>query len=234
MHRFSGQAVTAHQVELQAIEAQHCAKVLRHQPGDEIIVIDGKGTQYLARLVSVHQKRCLADILETKQCSSRADWRLSVAIAPPKNNTRLEWFLEKATEIGIDRIIPIQCQHSERIRLRPDRLEKILLAATKQSQRFFIPELAPLTPLKDLLKDSSLPPVRYMAYCGDTERVVLSKNYSSGSDVIILIGPEGDFSPEEVALAREQAFSICSMGEARLRTETAALVACHTINLLNQ
>ncbi len=215
-------------------EARHIVQVLRHQVGDTLHFVDGKGTYYEGEIIEKGKKRCTLSILRREEAYKQRPFQLHLAIAPTKNIGRLEWFLEKATELGIDRIIPIQCQHSERSRLRPERLEKVLLSAMKQSLKAYLPELAPLISFKNLMQQADLPAERFIAHCAEGEKSLLGKNYTPGNDVMVLIGPEGDFSAAEVALAEAQNFQAISLGRSRLRTETAGITACTILNYLNE
>jgi 16S rRNA (uracil1498-N3)-methyltransferase len=157
---------------------------------------------------------------------------LHIGIAPTKSMDRLEWFLEKATEIGIDEITPVFCAHSERIRMKTDRLQKILVAAMKQSLKAYLPKLNEPAELKNLIT-TGFAGQKFIAYCESGKEYELQKVYRKGDNAFILIGPEGDFSAEEISLAIKHEFIPISLGKSRLRTETAGIVACHTINLLN-
>ncbi|MEM8523080.1 MAG: 16S rRNA (uracil(1498)-N(3))-methyltransferase [Bacteroidota bacterium] len=218
---------------LEAEEARHL-QVLRKKIGDQINLVDGKGSFHLAELLELSKKKAQLKILSS-ELQTPALFSLHIAIAPTKNIARLEWFLEKATEIGIQEITPIYCEHSERKRIRLDRLEKIVLSAMKQSNRAYLPQLNEETTFKQFIaaqkENSSL---KYIAHCEEEEKVELYNNYEARKDVLVLIGPEGDFSSNEIELAREADFVGVSLGKARLRTETAGIVACHTIQLLNQ
>jgi len=214
-------------------EARHAVQVLRHQVGDAIGVIDGKGGFYEATIIEVGKKKCVARVEREQQQYQKRPFFLHIGIAPTKNIDRFEWFLEKATEIGIDAITPLLCEHSERRKLRNDRLEKILLAAAKQSQKAYLPLLNELTPLEKFLTDAAVTSQRFIAYLGEDVKGTLKENYRAGQSVTILIGPEGDFSGEEIRRALACGYQGVSLGNSRLRTETAGIVACHTINLLN-
>ncbi|MEN8116270.1 MAG: RsmE family RNA methyltransferase, partial [Bacteroidota bacterium] len=155
-----------------------------------------------------------------------------IVIAPTKNIDRFEWFLEKCTEIGIDEITPILSEHSERKVIKPGRLEKIVVSAMKQSVKAYLPKLNELTSFNDLVKTSDAP-AKFIAHCNGGEKPHLKNNIEPGKNVLILIGPEGDFSPAEVELAKENGFKEISLGTSRLRTETAGVVACHIVNLIN-
>ncbi len=216
-------------------EARHCIQVLRHKVGDIIHIVDGQGGFYKAEIVEAGKKKCIARQLESQYSFGRRPFYLHLAIAPTKNIDRLEWFLEKATEIGVDEITPILCEHSERRQLRHDRLEKVLLAAMKQSLKAFLPRLNELAPLSALLRqEASQEGRKFIAYLGEGVIGHLKDNYRAGENVCILIGPEGDFSPAEASASQEAGFLPVSLGPSRLRTETAGLAACHIVNLINE
>jgi 16S rRNA (uracil1498-N3)-methyltransferase len=214
-------------------ESWHCTKVLRMTEGDPVMLTDGLGNLYEGRMAKVHHKGCLVEIVKITPEYGKRDWNLHIAIAPTKSIDRLEWFLEKATEIGIHTITPIICDHSEREVVKIPRLEKILISAMKQSLKAYLPELREPRKFRELVTEDH-PGQRFIAYCLTGFEASLSKNYTPGSDVTILVGPEGDFSPSEVELAKESGFLPVSLGPSRLRTETAGIAACHTINLLNE
>ena len=214
-------------------EARHCIQVLRHRAGDEVYLIDGQGGFYRGVIAEAEKKHCVVQIEEAQQQYGKRPFRIHLAVAPTKNNSRLEWLLEKATEVGIDEITPVHCAHSERRVVKPARLEKVLLSATKQSLKAYLPQLHPMLPFTDFL--DTLPSVgeRYIAYLGGGVKGSLKDNYRPGTDVCILVGPEGGFSPEEADAAIAKGFQPVSLGPSRLRTETAGLVAVHTIQFMN-
>ena len=214
-------------------ESKHIIRVLRRKIGDEIFLTNGKGYLFKGIIIDDNPTACLAEIIDKKLISKPRDSYLHIAIAPTKNISRLEWFIEKATEIGIDEITPIDCDHSERINLKMKRLEKILVSAIKQSQQLWLPKLNPLMPLSDLLK-MSFNGQKFIAYVDTKNKITLKSAYRKNQDCLILIGPEGDFSEQEVKSTISADYLQISLGKNRLRTETAALVACNTINLLNQ
>jgi len=219
--------------ELSKEEARHCAKVLRKKSGDHIQLTDGKGNWYEATLSVVTPKFCSFELSKKTPNYQKRNYQLSIAIAPTKNISRYEWFLEKSTEIGINNIIPIICQQSERTIIKPERLNKVLLSAMKQSLKAYLPNLQPSENLKKWLQstDWTQYPNRYIAHMG--AETLLNKTYTPAQDALILIGPEGDFSKEEIAIAQEKGFQSISLGNSRLRTETAGVLACHTIYLAN-
>lgn len=219
--------------ELPEEEAGHCIRVLRLAEGAEILLTDGQGAFYKAAISRAHPKHCEVTILERWMQPALWNFRLHIAVAPTKNMDRMEWFAEKATEIGIDEITCLNCRFSERKEVKPARLEKILVSAMKQSQKATLPRLNGMTDFKKFVTQP-FEGRKFIAHCEEGEKPLLKSIYHPGENALILIGPEGDFSPEEIALARAQGFEAISLGESRLRTETAALVACHTIHVLNQ
>jgi len=214
-------------------ESQHAVKVLRLQVGEEITLIDGAGGFYKAKITNPHPKHCSFEITETILEYGKRDYRLHIAIAPTKNIERLEWFIEKATEIGIDEITPIICRFSERKVIKAERLEKIVVSAAKQSLKAYLPILNPLCSFDELLKNHHASQ-KFIAHCYDDDKRLLQNEIQTSKDVLILIGPEGDFSKEEVQKSLSAGFIPVSLGNSRLRTETAGVVACHTVSLLNE
>ncbi len=234
-------------------ESLHAVKVLRLQPGDKIIVVDGIGGYYEAEITIPHHKHCQFKVLKSMSDYGKRNYSLHIAIAPTKNIERLEWFIEKATEIGIDEITPVICRFSERKIVKEDRLEKIIVSASKQSVKAFFPTLHPACSFDDFLKKQS-GSQKFIAHCYTSpqpspeerenantglsakiyDRFFLKNLIKTGSDVIILIGPEGDFSKEEVEKAILNGFIPVSLGKSRLRTETAGVVACHTAAIVNE
>ncbi len=214
-------------------ESKHCIKVLRLTKGDKLFLTDGKGAFCEAVIINPSLKACEINIIHQSKNYGKKDFYLSIAIAPTKNSERFEWFLEKATEIGIDEITPLICRFSERKEIKTERLNKVILSAMKQSLKAYLPLLKPVQPFKDFIFN----PFRgdkFIAYCSDADKNLLSKIVKKGRNVLIMIGPEGDFSDEEVNMAIAEGFIPVSLGESRLRTETAGIVACHTVNLINQ
>ncbi|MDU1891058.1 MAG: 16S rRNA (uracil(1498)-N(3))-methyltransferase [Dysgonomonas sp.] len=218
--------------ELPLEEAQHCIKVLRKKEGDEVLLTDGKGHFFDASIIQAHPKHCIVNILRTIEHSKNWNFNLQIAFAPTKNIDRIEWFAEKATEIGVDCFSPILCDHSERKEIKAQRIEKILVSAMKQSQKATLPILDEMIPFSKFIKQD-FDGQKFIAHCYPQEKVLLKDAYKKGENALILIGPEGDFSEKEVEEAIKNGFQPISLGESRLRTETAALVACHTIHVLN-
>ncbi|GHV24791.1 ribosomal RNA small subunit methyltransferase E [Bacteroidia bacterium] len=214
-------------------ESVHCVRVLRKQVGDEIDITDGKGHFFRAQIVDAHPKKCQVEIVEQIEAPRIWNNRIEIAVAPTKNLDRMEWFAEKATEIGIDKITFLKTRYSERKDLKTDRIQKIVVSAMKQSEKAVLPELQEITDFKSFVKQD-FQGQKFIAHCYAGEKPLLTQAYHSGENVLILIGPEGDFSEEELALALPNGFQAISLGESRLRTETAALTACQTIHIVNQ
>ena len=215
-------------------DSQHCVKVLRKTPGDIIEVIDGKGNRFTCRLTEALQKRAKVEIIDKMSLPLFWQNRIAIGIAPTKHLDRMEWLTEKLTEIGINSITPLLCRYSERKEIKSERLEKIAISAMKQSLKAVCPRVDGITPIKSFIASVKGYDQKFIAHCDDRfERKLLCREYQPGKDVAILIGPEGDFSPEEIEYAVSEGFVPVSLGEARLRTETAALVACDTCHILN-
>ncbi len=213
-------------------ESKHAIRVLRLTIDDVIQLIDGKGNFYEAIIVTNHPKKCEVTIIKTnKEVPTKPN--LHIAIAPTKNNERLEWFIEKCTEIGINEITPILCEHSERKHLKTERLIKTAISAMKQSLKATLPKINELQNYNDLIK-KPYTGKKLIAHCYQQNQKHMAACCIKGENVLILIGPEGDFSLEEVALAIDNGFEPITLGTSRLRTETAGVVACTTFNLLNE
>ena len=219
------------QFTFDAEESKHIVKVLRKQVGDQLQITNGKGYLFTAKILEADVKRCKASIVSSKKKHQKMHW-LHMAVAPTKMNDRFEWFLEKATEIGINEITPIICEHSERKTVKIERIERVIQSAMKQSLRTYLPKLNPVIGFKDFIAQERKG-LLFIAHCRQEEKMELKRRVAPDKDVTILIGPEGDFSSEEIELAYENGFLPVSLGESRLRTETAALVACTTVNLIN-
>jgi 16S rRNA (uracil1498-N3)-methyltransferase len=213
-------------------ESRHAIKVLRLQVGDKIRLIDGKGGLFLGLIEQAHPKHCEIRVLEQLEQQERS-FHLHIAIAPTKNMDRIEFFVEKATEIGIDRITPLLCSHSERKIIKKERLIKVAIAAAKQSVKARIPQIDDIVTFDAFIKTNKSE-LCFIAHCEEEKKIQLKTAYTVAQNALILIGPEGDFSHPEIELASQHGFQAVALGNERLRTETAGLVACHTINLLNQ
>ncbi|MDR1357183.1 MAG: 16S rRNA (uracil(1498)-N(3))-methyltransferase [Tannerellaceae bacterium] len=219
--------------ELPPDEARHALRVLRLNEGSEITIADGKGFFYKAVILAADNRRCPVNVLERAAPSAQRSFRLHLALAPAKNIDRTEWFCEKAVEIGIDAITFLNCRHSERREIKIPRIQKILVSAMKQSGRAALPALEGMTNLNDFLR-RPFASDKFIAHCEERAAKPLLQNACRrNTDTLILIGPEGDFSPDEIAAAQARAFAPVSLGPSRLRTETAALVACHTLHIIN-
>ena len=216
--------------ELPEEEAQHCTRVLRLGIGDEITLTDGKGHFYKAEITVATNKRCLVAIKETIFQEPLWPCHLHIAMAPTKNMDRNEWFAEKATEIGFDELTFLNCRFSERKVIKTERISKILVSAIKQSLKARLPQLNEMTDFNKFITQP-FKGQKFIAHCYEGEKPLLRDVLRTDEDAVVLIGPEGDFSPEEVALAAEKGFQAVSLGKSRLRTETAALVAVHLMNL---
>jgi len=214
-------------------ESQHAVKVLRLQSGEVIEIVDGVGGFYKAVITNPHHKHCGFEVVEQKIGFGKRGYKLHVAIAPTKNIERLEWFIEKATEIGIDEITPVICCFSERKIVKEERLEKIIVSAAKQSLKAYFPKLNPPCAFAELVKNNQTTQ-KFIAHCYTDDKRLFQTEIVKGSDVLVLIGPEGDFSREEVEMAISCGFIPVSLGESRLRTETAGVVAVHTVAVINQ
>ena len=232
MHIFYSPNIAGNTYILPEEESKHCIRVLRLNTGDEITLIDGKGNLFTASIANPNPKRCEVIVTDVKTEVGKRNFYLHIAIAPTKSIERLEWFLEKATEIGIDEITPILCDRSERKVVNNDRLEKIIVSAVKQSIKAYVPKLNEMISLKQFL-NQNIDGQKFIAHCNSWDLPTLKDNLQPNSKVTILIGPEGDFTPLEVEQCLKKGFQETSLGKSRLRTETAGIVACHTINLLN-
>ena len=232
MHVFYTPDIATH-VEMPEEEVGHCLRVLRLTTGDEVTLTDGKGNFYKAVISAATNKRCQLKVVETlPQEKGWTGW-LHVAMAPTKNMDRTEWFAEKATEIGFDELTFLNCRYSERKVIKTERIDKILVSAIKQSLKANKPVLNEMTDFNKFISQD-FKGQKFICHCYEGEKKLLKEVIVPGEDALILIGPEGDFSEEEVAKAIEAGFQPVSLGKSRLRTETAAFVAAHTLNLFNQ
>ena len=217
------------EIILSAEESKHATKVLRKKEGDILNFTDGKGAFYKAEITIADSRKCRLKVVSTEKKEKRHNYHLHIAIAPTKNMDRFEWFLEKATEIGIDEITPIICSRSERKVIKTERCNRILLSAMKQSLKFHVPKLNEAISLNDFIKQD-YGGTKYIAHCEDGEKKEL-KTVNKTEKTLILIGPEGDFTQKEIDLVLQNKFKEVSLGTSRLRTETAGIVAAHTINI---
>lgn len=228
----------ANAIELPEEEAQHAVRVLRMNSGDEMMLMDGEGTFYKAVITEATKKRCLYRIEETLLQPRQWQPHLHLAVAPTKNMDRMEWLAEKATEIGFDELTFLKCRWSERTAIKTERIEKILVSAMKQSHKAWKPMLNEIVDFNAFMRKVQNENIqKFICHCHDDEfgeKPHLKDVIESGQDTLVLIGPEGDFSSDEVKMALSQGFQSVSLGKSRLRTETAALVAVHLMNLVNQ
>ena len=232
MHQFHCPELDTDVVELPEEEAHHAGSVLRLKVGDRIALLNGRGLRVEAMLIEVGRSRVVSQVISRVSMPLERTHRIHLAVAPTKQMDRFEWFVEKAVEIGVDRITPLVTSRTERARLRIDRLDRVAISAMKQSQRTWLPVIDELTELKDLLTEE-LPAQRFFGWC-EGEHAPLMERYSPRADVLVFIGPEGDFTPAEAELLRKHHVQAIALGSARLRTETAALAACTWMSLAQQ
>ena len=232
MQLFFTEKIEAGQAILTEEEAHHCLHVLRHSIGDRINVTDGKGGIYKAIIINKSKKECNISIEKNEIISPPPYIHLSIAIAPTKNIDRFEWFIEKATELGINRIIPIITQNSERTIIKHDRTRRVAIAAMKQSNHYYLPEITDLMKWSDFIKGKYEGQLA-IAHCNTEGLPHLKKLILAKKDLLVCIGPEGDFTPEEIDEAHKHSFESVNLGKSRLRTETAGLYACMSFHLMN-
>ena len=213
-------------------ESGHCVRVLRYTRGDEILLTNGQGMTYTAVITNPHPKHCEFEVRTAEKQSKHHSNYIHIAIAPTKNVERIEWFVEKCTEIGVDEITPLLCRFSERKQLRIDRLQKIILSAAKQSLTPYLPKLNEMTDCTEFIRGTE-EETRFIAHCYKEDKRDLRNEIKPGKSVVVMIGPEGDFSEKEIAEALQHNFVPVSLGDSRLRTETAGIVACHICNLFS-
>jgi 16S rRNA (uracil1498-N3)-methyltransferase len=238
MHLFYTPDISSPTYTLTEEESKHAVRVLRLNIGDRISLIDGKGGWYEAEINNDDPRRCSVTILETRKETGKRSWQLHIAIAPTKMMDRLEWFVEKATETGIDAISLIDCANSERTVVKTERISKVAIAAIKQSLKAYLPRLNEMSAFKKFISHANeFHGEKFIAHChspAGRKLPHIKTIYTPGKDALVLIGPEGDFTMDEVNLALENGFKEISLGESRLRTETAALYACTALNVLNE
>jgi len=216
-------------------ESKHIAKVLRLKVGDKINITDGKGNLYISEIVVSDIKQCKVKVISKEAEVGKRSFSIHIAIAPTKNIKRFEWFLEKCTEIGIDEITPLNCRFSERKNIRNDRLNRVVSSAMKQSVKTYHPVLNEMTGFENFIhSEAANMENRFIAICDEEPKDHLKKVYEAGKDVVVIIGPEGDFSDKEKEMAIEKGFQPVTISASRLRTETAGVVACQIVNLLNE
>jgi 16S rRNA (uracil1498-N3)-methyltransferase len=214
-------------------ESKHCVRVLRLAAGGAVHLVDGRGNLYAAAITHAHDKRCEVKITAVQREFGKRNYHLHIAIAPTKNVERYEWFLEKTAEIGVDEITPLLCEHSERKVVKNERSEKVITSAVKQSLKAYHPKLNAMTDFKQFVTQK-FDGTKCIAHCMDSPKTQLKHAVKAGKKTLVLIGPEGDFSPIEVELAKQNGFTEVSLGNSRLRTETAGVVACATMAFINE
>ncbi|WP_457610977.1 16S rRNA (uracil(1498)-N(3))-methyltransferase [Lutibacter sp.] len=235
MQLFYNSEITANtqQFTFDKIESRHIVRVLRKKESDKIFITNGFGYLFTSEIIIANDKKCLVKIINVEYKKKYWNYYLHIAIAPTKLNDRFEWFLEKATEIGIDEITPIICEHSERKVIKYERMEKIIHSAAKQSLKFHFPKLNSPIAFNQFIK-SNFEGQLFIAHCEEIEKKTLKSELKSQLKTTILIGPEGDFSTKEIQQSLEHKFIPVSLGQSRLRTETAGIVAVHSVAFINE
>lgn len=217
-------------------ESKHCVRVLRLGCGDTLHITDGRGNLFCCELTNADPRRCTVRVVETRSAWEKLPYALTMAVAPTKNADRFEWFLEKATEVGVSAIVPLDAARSERRVYKPERGERVITAAMKQSLKAYRPELRPLTPLREAVS-APFEGRKFIAHCAPAQssagKAYLPSTLRPGEAALVFIGPEGDFSPEEIAFALANGFEEITLGTQRLRTETAALAAVVMVSVVN-
>jgi 16S rRNA (uracil1498-N3)-methyltransferase len=232
MHLFFTPDIQGDNYNLNEEESKHCVRVLRLVENDTVYLIDGKGRFYTTEITDAHPKRCVLKVVKQEQEYGKRNFYLHIAIAPTKNIERIEWFLEKVTEIGIDEITPIITKRSERKEVKTERLNKIIISAMKQSIKAYQPKLNEPVSMSTFCKTATADQ-KFIGHCEDNERHSFSEIAEKGKSILIMIGPEGDFTTDEINDAIKYGFKPITLGNSRLRTETAGIVACVQANLLN-
>lgn len=214
-------------------ESRHIVKALRKKEGDILSITNGLGFLFSAEIINLNDKKCSVQIISFEEIKKPWNYHLHIAIAPTKMNERFEWFLEKSTEIGIDEITPIICENSERKVFKKERMQKVIVSAAKQSLKFTFPKLNDPIKLSDFMSKVDAE-IKLIAHCEDSKKNSLMKVIKTKKDILVLIGPEGDFSVKEISKALQHQYIPLSLGKSRLRTETAGLVTCSTISVINE
>ena len=219
------------QFSLDQEESKHIVKVLRKTAGTQLHITNGKGFIYTVKIIEPNEKKCKVEIVDEKKVHPKKHW-LHMLVAPTKMNDRYEWFLEKATEIGVNEITPIICERSERKVIKSERMQKVIQSAMKQSLRAHLPQLNDAISLEKFLeKDQN--GLLFIAHCGEGDKLELKRRVAPDKDITLLIGPEGDFTSKEIHIAYDKGYLPVSLGKSRLRTETAAIVGCTIVNMIN-
>lgn len=234
MHWFYLPDINGKLISLPETESKHCTRVLRLQKGENVHVTNGKGSLFECRIIDDNSKRTVLEIEKEFEQYNKKSYSLHIAVAPTKANERFEWFLEKATEIGIDEITPLITKYSERTRINMERYNKVLESAMKQSYKAYHPQLNELISFSDFLNQHKKCENRFIAHCLDLPKKYFFDEIPKDSSLLVIIGPEGGFDISEINTAMENGFKPVSLGISRLRTETAALVACAAVATKNQ
>ncbi|HTB31469.1 MAG TPA: 16S rRNA (uracil(1498)-N(3))-methyltransferase [Bacteroidia bacterium] len=233
MHRFYIPKITDDTCKLDEEESKHCVRVLRLRENDAVEIIDGKGNLYKTLIENANPKACVLKV-ESQSFEPKQSWELVIAVAPTKNMVRMEWLIEKLTEIGFTKFIPVECNNSERRVIKTERLNKIAIEAMKQSGRVYLPQMEELISFEKLVRNyQAFTGQKFIPHCNNSEKKSLNSAYKTGENAFVLIGPEGDFTKEEIELAIGSGFIPVSLNEKTLRTETAALSAAIALNTLN-
>ena len=234
MQIFYAPGITERICVLDKNDSRHCIRVLRMSKGDVVKLIDGQGNLYEGTIIDPDPVKCRIDITGVLSSFEKRDYRLHIAISPLKNPERFEWFIEKSVEIGVDEITPVVCINTEKPGIKTDRINNLIISAMKQSVKAYRPVLNDPLSFADFIK-LDLKGIRMIAHCKQIgERFKIEEVYKKGHDAVILVGPEGDFSEEEIAFAKKNDFKPVHLGRSRLRTETAGVAACHSVYFLNQ
>lgn len=233
MHLFYAPDIQGNTYQLSEEESKHATRVLRLVGGSEVFLTDGKGMWMKSEIVDAHPKKCLIKVVEKAENYNQPDYHLELAVAPTKNIGRYEWFLEKATEIGIGKIHPLLCEHSERKVIKQDRLEKVITSALKQSLKAWHPELNEIIAFNSFVTQDFVGK-KFIAWCEANADERIENHLEAGENALICIGPEGGFSSHEIESAKKNGFIPVSISKSRLRTETAAMVACHSVAFINK
>tara|TARA_B110000438_G_scaffold298604_1_gene347160 strand:- start:687 stop:1382 length:696 start_codon:yes stop_codon:yes gene_type:complete len=231
MQLFYSTNISDGKIELSQAESHHCVKVLRKSINDIVMVIDGLGNLYTTKLIDSNSKKNILEITNTQKDYGKRENYLHIAIAPTKSMDRLEWFLEKVVEIGIDEITFIRCENSERTKIKMERCKKIILSATKQSLKAYLPTLNPLVEFDQFFNENHFEMAKSIGYLDNEKSIILSGYHDDKQSHLVCIGPEGDFSPTEIKMAIKKGFQCISLGDSRLRTETTGVVVSTLINL---
>tara|TARA_Y100000590_G_C15518732_1_gene938465 strand:- start:150 stop:869 length:720 start_codon:yes stop_codon:yes gene_type:complete len=235
MELFYSNTINKNIITLDSIESNHCLKVLRKSIGDLVNIVDGKGTLFKGVIISSTKKICKVDIKETFKDYDKKDYYIHIGISPLKNHQRIEWFIEKSVEIGIDEISFINCSRTIRKKINITRLYKTAISAMKQTLKAKLPKINQTLKINDFIKNN-FDDNKFICHLEkDISKTIFDykKEFKLNKSTCILIGPEGDFTMDEIKISKNNKFSFLSLGDSRLRTETAGIVACHLINIMN-